>query len=63
MQTLPTSVDWERGKVLYSTVLSTEADAIAAQNILTSCGINSHGWWTPSPENGDYFIKLAIGLD
>ena len=55
--------DWERGKILYNTIMSTEAEAVAAQKILAACGISSHGSWTPSPQNGDYLIRLAIGLD
>ena len=55
--------DWERGKVLYNTIMSTEAEAVAAQRLLVACGIKSHGSWTASPQNGDYLDKLAIGLD
>jgi hypothetical protein len=55
--------DFERDKVLYNTLMSTESEAVAAQALLAACGIKSHGSWTPSPSNGDYLIRLAIGLD
>ena len=54
--------EFERDKVLFNKLESNEAEGSAAQRILAPCGIKALDWWTPSPENGDYHLRLAIGL-
>jgi hypothetical protein len=53
---------FERDKVVFNKLESNEAEAVEAQRILAPCGIKAHDWWMPSPQNGDYHLRLAVGL-